>query len=171
MPLGLNGNGTVTGLSVGGLPDGSVAQADLAGGVAGNGPAFSAYQSSSQTISNATTTKVLFQTKEFDTASCYDTTTSRFTPNVAGYYLISGSYAVNSGSQGTNTWLTIYKNGSAAKRYSQGALWTAQGSALVYANGTTDYFELYVNQSSGANQTGYATVDGTYFQGALVRAA
>jgi len=35
MPLTLNGSGTVSGLSVGGLPDGSIASADLATGVGG----------------------------------------------------------------------------------------------------------------------------------------
>ena len=35
MPLTLNGSGTVSGLSVGGLPDGSIASADLAAGVGG----------------------------------------------------------------------------------------------------------------------------------------
>ena len=35
MPITLNGAGTVSGLSVGGLPDGSIASADLATGVGG----------------------------------------------------------------------------------------------------------------------------------------
>ena len=35
MPITLNGSGTVSGLSVGGLPDGSIASADLATGVGG----------------------------------------------------------------------------------------------------------------------------------------
>ena len=35
MPITLNGSGTVSGLSVGGLPDGSIASADLAAGVGG----------------------------------------------------------------------------------------------------------------------------------------
>ena len=35
MPITLNGSGTVSGLSVGGLPDGSIASADLASGVGG----------------------------------------------------------------------------------------------------------------------------------------
>ena len=35
MPITINGSGTVSGLSVGGLPDGSIASADLAAGVGG----------------------------------------------------------------------------------------------------------------------------------------
>jgi hypothetical protein len=41
----------------------------------------------------------------------------------------------------------------------------------LYANGTTDYFEIYVRQESGVNKTVYSSVTGTYFQGFLVRAA
>ena len=54
--------------------------------VSGNMPAFSAYRSTSQSISNATWSKVQFQTEEFDTAGYYDNATNyRFTPLIAGY--------------------------------------------------------------------------------------
>lgn len=57
------------------------------GTVAINGPAFSAYQSSAQTLSSGTITKIEFQTEEFDTDNCFDNAINyRFTPNVAGYY-------------------------------------------------------------------------------------
>ena len=36
MPIVLNGSGTVTGISAGGLPDGIIQAADLASGVGGN---------------------------------------------------------------------------------------------------------------------------------------
>ena len=70
------------------LPAASIPQAALAAGVAGNGPAFSAYQSTQQTgISSATFTKVNFQTEEFDTNSNFASST--FTPTIAGYYQIN----------------------------------------------------------------------------------
>ena len=40
------------------------------------GPAFSAYRSTNQSLSGQTWTKVQFDTKEFDTASCYDNVTN-----------------------------------------------------------------------------------------------
>ena len=67
--------------------DGKVQQAALAANVAGNGPAFSAYQSTLQSFSSNTVTKVLFQTEEYDTNSNF--ASSRFTPTVAGYYQLS----------------------------------------------------------------------------------
>ena len=50
------------------LASSSVTQPKINGGVAGTGPAFSAYQSSAQTLSNATFTKISFQTEEFEEA-------------------------------------------------------------------------------------------------------
>jgi hypothetical protein len=134
-----------------------------------NGPAFSAYQSSAQTISGGVVTKITFTTEEFDTNSNYDTATSRFTPTVAGYYQISGSITVSV--QATTAIAIIYKNGSQAKwgSYTGGASSSAIVSALIYLNGSTDYVELY-----GFLTVGQALVNNavqTYFQGVLVRSA
>ena len=63
-------------------------------------PAFEAYLSSNQTVSDGVDTKVQFDTEVFDTDNCYDNTTNyRFTPNVAGKYMIYGSLR---GSANTN---------------------------------------------------------------------
>ena len=123
--------------------------------LASTGPAFSAYLNSSvQTISNAVFTKVQMGTEEFDTASCYDTSNYRFTPNVAGYYQINALlYLDYSVSQFTDGQVCIYKNGSAAKRgvqasyggYGMGAI-----SVLIYMNGSTDYLECYTYMAGGS---------------------
>ena len=146
-----------------------VSQTMLAPGVAGNGPAFSAFQSSAQTISSATYTKLQFQSEEFDTANCFDSTTNfRFTPNVPGYYLFTTSFAVNSFV--TQTQLAIYKNGVIFK---QGFNNTGSGqpnmSALIYMNGSTDYVEAYAWLGGGQALVTGAPI--TYFQGFLARAA
>ena len=148
-----------------------VVQDSINGGVAGTGPAFSAYQSSSQSITAGSFTKVQFQTEEFDTNNCFDNTTNyRFQPTVAGYYQISGSVAV--GVSACYVLITIYKNGSEFKRvnYSNPSSYNGMsGSALVYLNGSTDYVEFYtLIQTTQILNTSSST---TYFQGALVRAA
>ena len=58
-----------------------------------NAPAFSATRTSTnQSFTSAVWTKVECQTEEFDTASAYDNATNfRFTPQVAGYYQVSGT--------------------------------------------------------------------------------
>lgn len=137
-------------------------------GMIADNPAFSAYQSSAQTLSSNTFTKLTFTTEEFDTNSCYDTSTSKFTPTVAGYYQISGAVTVSTGTTGVIA--TIYKNGS---RFKDGVYPVTSNnsnvSALVYLNGTTDYVELYGMFVSG--QAVNAAASTAYFQGFLARAA
>ena len=154
------------------LPDEAGTVLTSASNVAQKGvPAFSAYQSSSQTLSSATWTKIQLQAEEFDTANCFDSTTNyRFTPTVAGYYQVSGSVRV--GDFRTNVIASLFKNGSNFKNIgSDIANDSAQssGSALIYCNGTTDYVELYAWISSGQSLVTGSTY--TYFQGVMVRAA
>lgn len=167
----LSGDGTITGLVAGGLPDATIQQADLASGVAGNGPTFSAYQSTLQSISNATFTKVLFQTEVWDTNNNFASST--FTPTVAGYYQINGAVQYAGVIAGIQT-LAIYKNNSVFVRsslLSTGASYGSAVSGLVYANGTTDYFELFAYQGGGTASNTDPTSATTWFQAALVRGA
>ena len=140
-----------------------------------NGPAFSAYNTSAQSVANNTSTKIAFQTEEFDTASCYNNSTYVFTPNVAGYYQINATCCWQ-GATATNVQFQLYKNGSSFKagnRQQATGQYTWQVlSTLVYANGTTDYFEVYAYQNSGvAVNIDYGPVNETYFQACLVRSA
>ena len=137
--------------------------------VSGNMPAFSAYASAAQSISNATQTRLTqFDTEKFDTASCFSS--SRFTPNVAGYYLLMAQV----GCSGVTTGSYIAKNGTQLEGSSAvGAFLSGWGSGanptyIVYANGTTDYFDVYVYQTSGGSVNAYT---GNSFSGCLIRAA
>jgi hypothetical protein len=142
--------------------------------VSGNIPAFSASKTSGdQAIATSTTTKITFDTEDFDTANCFSS--SRFTPNVAGYYqftFMGQGEIITSGR--VITW--IYKSGSLnffKEENLNGPSTTYPSrfvSALLYANGTTDYFEIYVRQESGSNKSVFAGTTATYFQGYLVRA-
>ena len=149
--------------------------------VSGNMPAFNAYVGTSYNLAYNVTTKVPFDTKVFDTNTNFSTTNNRFTPTVAGYYLIntflgiSGSGGGQTGSLGLD--LNLYKNGT---NFSQ--LGNVIGvssfpglncSILVYANGTTDYFEIWAYSNAG-NPSGVPIQNGqTYssFSATLVRSA
>jgi hypothetical protein len=159
---------------------GTITQAQLGSNIAGNGPAFSAYLGSNQTVTNSVNTKVQCNTEEFDTASCYDTSLFRFTPNVAGYYQFNWQISVRSATNVIRFASYLYKNGSSAKHggdiafNSSGANgFKIGGSGLVYANGTTDYFEMfaYVETSSGTNVFNTNGGADSFFQGFLARAA
>jgi hypothetical protein len=162
-------NGAVTSAY---LLDGSVTQAKLATNVAGNGPAFSAYQSAAQSITGSVNTKVTMDLEEFDTASCFNTSTYRFTPTVAGYYQFN--WLVNMGSYSNRYTSALYKNGSVTKTGVNGIGNGSNnagsgGSAIVNANGSTDYFEIYVEGNNSSSTLGGAS--NVYFNGAMVRAA
>lgn len=186
MALILNGDGTVTGLAVGGLPsavitstnivDATVAQTDLAAGVAGNGPAFSAWKGGThQTgVASATWTKITFGAEEFDTNNCFDSTTNyRFQPSVPGYYLFT--WQLDYGGNTVSLCLAdIYKNGGRVKRSSGISVTNSEtyvnGTALISMNGTSDYVELYAYIGGGGTIYG-GSQEYSYFQGCLFRAA
>jgi hypothetical protein len=156
MAIVVNGDGNITGLTAGGLPDASITQADLAAGVVGNGPAFSVYQGTQQSVTSGVHTKIAFTVENFDTANCFDSTTNyRFTPNIAGYYQIN-LIMFGTGTTMAYSYTSIYKNGtsySTTLTASQGGTnATGVNTSLIYMNGSTDYIEGYglVSAASGA---------------------
>ena len=166
---------------------GAVTQSTIATGVAGTGPAFSAYSPSGafQSVSSVTNTNTVLANKNFDTATCFNNTGSTvtlngistpayaFAPNVAGYYQISGYVNNTNNTNATYTNLIIFKNGSAYPPYGQigyGLASTnsyagASGAILIYMNGTSDYLQLYTYSNSTTS------LYQCYFNGFLARAA
>jgi hypothetical protein len=152
---------------------------NIGGKQAVNGPAFSAYAAAVlQTITPGSQQKVLFQTEEFDTNSNY--TNSIFTPTVEGYYQLNAEVRLDGASGTGEMMIVIWKNGAGYKRGTnqQGTqiaanFWAMQVSSVVYANGTTDYFEIYVQQGSGGNVSVTAVNDPsiTWFNGCMLRGA
>jgi hypothetical protein len=155
------------------LVDGSVTQAKLSTNVAGNGPAFSSYISGNQTVTGGANTKLAFNTKEFDTANCYDATTNyRFTPTVAGYYQVIANANPYGNASPIRTILMLYKNGTLFKLLfdlnffstSYGYNNGFQGSALVYMNGSTDYLEVWGNMTIASGTAVWYGYNSTYSQ-------
>ena len=136
--------------------------------VSGNMPAFSAYQSSAQSVSQNTDTLIQFQTETFDTNNNFASNT--FTPTVAGYYQISSS--VRLGSAG-NFRMQLFKNGVKYAIGTDVSTSCVSGtiSCLVYLNGSTDYVNIYINQNAGNPTTLSAAATDTWFTGCLVRSA
>ena len=143
-------------------------------GIFGNIPVFSVTRSADQSVTQNAYTKVNFDTKNFDTNNNYDATTNyRFTPTVAGYYLFYVTFFNNPA--GAGQYVTyVRKNGSnygpagnLVNGNAVGGGSTVSATALIYANGTTDYFDTAVYAST-ASPTIQAS--STFF-GYLVKAA
>lgn len=82
---------------------------------------FDVYLNVSQNVSSTTVTKVLLDTKTFDTHSDFDVVTNnRFVVPVTGFYFISAQLALTAAgsTNGTGTEAYIYKNGSELLRTS-----------------------------------------------------
>jgi hypothetical protein len=123
-----------------------------------SGEAFSATTSTAQVIGSASFTKVQLGTEVFDTGGTYDSVTNyRWTPDVAGKYVVAAGVSYGSATDAMLLIAAIYKNGA---NYRSGFIRTSgtgtQGatvSTVVDMNGTTDYIELYTYQDSGSNKS------------------
>ena len=138
--------------------------------VSGNQPAFSAFVNASTTLSNATSTKILFQVEEFDTNNNF--ASSRFTPTVAGYYQINALSSWSPGASSSN-WIAIWKNGSEYQRGTRildVSYLSLPVNSIVFLNGSTDYVEIYGFTNGGSVATPGSGPD-SYFNGSMVRAA
>ena len=139
---------------------------------AGTGPAFSAYQSSAQSISANTFTIINLQTEVFDTNNNFGS--NRFTPTVAGYYQINATLSTTT-PLASSIYFNIYivKNGNAytlTQGYPSPAnYFGVTSSTVVYLNGSTDYIEMGTQSNSA--YTVQADSKTTYLSGCLVRAA
>jgi len=132
-------------------------------------PTFSASKSGSQSISSDTVTKIIFDVENFDTNNNF--ASSRFTPTVAGYYIICCAvYWVNGTGSFVN--LNIFKNGSVIVEVGRNtqASGVIGGSSVIYCNGSTDYIELYLYSASGTCLVG-SSVTVVNFNGAMIRSA
>jgi hypothetical protein len=133
----------------------------------GMGPAFAAYANAATSISNVTNTKISLGTEEFDTANCF--ASSRFTPNVAGYYQFN--YSIRMGNILTAR-ADLAKNGAVIKSGAHigGNTYVSFGAHLIYMNGSADYIELFAYQASGGTQNVESSLD-TSLSGFLARPA
>ena len=136
-----------------------------------NYPAFEAILSSSQAMTDATHTKIQFNTEIFDTDNCYDNTTNyRFTPTVAGKYFIHAKAVVYSDNNETlnGLALAVYKNGSSflADDATNGSHQPTRASLSKYGtldlNGSTDYVEIYVYIDNGNTGNRYVQASTRY---------
>ena len=180
MPVTISGNGIVTGLAVGGLPDGvvdadmiannavttnkilnsNVTAGKLASTAVTNTPAFEVYMSANLTgMGNDADVKLPFNTEYFDTDNAWDTSNYKFTvpAGKGGKYFIGANAYNATGSGFQYTRLQIWKNGStfgynyASSGVTSHSLSNNINRIITLADG--DYIEFYNAQSNGGQIT------------------
>jgi hypothetical protein len=119
-------------------------------------PLFIVTQTNAQSLTSGTDTAITWTAPTVDTYNGWSAgNPSRWTPPMAGYYLVTVqvSWAVNSTG---NRLAEIHKNGSATASYQEAMPATATGnqttaavSGIVQLNGSTDYIEAWGYQNSG----------------------
>lgn len=124
-------------------------------------------------IVNNTSTKLALNHKAVDVDGVFDAVTNfRYTPNVAGTFLVCGAVTMVPSSTTFEVGVNIFKNGSTLFISMDMSLNTALNlvsfsapfAALVQMNGTTDFIELFVfiSNSGGATNSVAGAVPDTF---------
>ena len=128
-----------------------------------NTPSFLAYKTANTSVANTTHTAIINTSELYDTASAYDTSTGRFTPQTAGKYLFIASIRVQFAS--SRTILQVLKNdgGPTPQQYGENGNEASSSHTRTYciaiheANGSSDYFSMTGYQNSGSSQNFWDT--------------
>jgi len=133
-----------------------------------NARAFNIANDSNQSIANTTMQKVTFNVEVFDTNNNFASST--FTPTLAGKYFLYSSIQMDINTGTGQIQVRVHKNGSMVARSRQAHFYgnnqqTYCVSAIVEANGSSDYFEIYTYQDSGSSRTLTSEDESNYFMG------
>ena len=148
-----------------------------------NYPGFHVFLNSNQTVTSLVATKITFDTVTYDSASCWDSTNYRWTPNKSGKYMIYGqAYSTcNSANTVDRAYIYAYKNDSTIVTLQQqygnsideGNVWSPSFQVVLELNGTSDFIEMYglIGVASGtprfdSNAGQHRTYFGAYRLGA-----
>jgi hypothetical protein len=131
----------------------------------------SVYMSTSSAPS--TISKLAFDTVNFDDTGIFDNVNLRFVLNKPGYWRFSAYISVaQTGSSSYQLSMNLYKNSSNFSALDSnvlngfGQVVGLSGSKLAYANGLTDYFEIYADTSGQSIEALNSTM--TYFEAEFI---
>jgi hypothetical protein len=147
-------NGTASGLALPGQTSGDRLVFDGSSWVRNPLVGFRAYTSVNQAIPNTGPTKVVIDTEQWDIGGYFDSTTNyRYTPLVAGKYVVFAKILLQDLADGFYCDLTVNKNGLTVMRNRKTGNPTASTDVLISTqdivdmNGTTDYLEMFVDHN------------------------
>jgi|TARA_R100001480_G_scaffold104964_1_gene107521 hypothetical protein len=117
-------------------------------------PYVSVYRNGDQNLSDNTLTVIEFNVENVDSASAFDTSTYRFTPQTSGYYFVSLNLGIGNTADNSidKVQVKIFKNGSGITGATSNRDWDANAeglnyndqintSVIVQMNGSSDYID------------------------------
>tara|TARA_R110002020_G_scaffold473815_1_gene703650 strand:- start:51 stop:593 length:543 start_codon:yes stop_codon:yes gene_type:complete len=132
-----------------------------------NTPAFLAYQSSNQSISNNTTTTITFDTEVYDTNNAFASNTFTVPSGEGGKYFFSFAVRVNNNTQnrlyaelvdGGGNSRALFENGN-------GGAYDTAGGAVVLDLSASDTVVVKYYHNSGSTNTTFSGANDTFFGG------
>ncbi len=129
--------------------------------IGGAKPHFAANLNANQAIGSTSPTKIQCDTEEVDNNANYDSSVNyRFTPTVPGVYDLQIAVLTTGVGSGGDAFVHLYKNGASVKSILlSGRASSSQGSTFPLkdlANGSTDYYEAFIDTSIDNSYTVYA---------------
>jgi hypothetical protein len=126
-------------------------------------------------VVDSTFTSPNFTTEEYDDSGWFDLASDRYTPLIAGKYVLCGGTGPDGAPAGAGKrhQTGLYKNGVLHRLLNNqqtggGNSSTACGAAIVDANGSTDYFEIYVWHNFGVLTSYSGLAMDCFFEGAHI---
>jgi hypothetical protein len=137
-----------------------------------NKPYFKVALSATQNNVGTSNAKVNFNHRLIDPDSVFDISNYKFLPTTAGKYFFNVNLRLYSSNSDASMTIRLYKNGSEVDRLSEqrhtGQTYSILvGSSIQEANGSSDYFEVYVsiNQNQADITADPSNYTWSYFEG------
>ena len=135
-------------------------------------PSFSVHRNGTEQSNITGTDQVEYNTEVFDTNSDYDTSAFRFTPTVAGKYLLCAVVRWKDVVAGEILQLTVNKGATPYKQVTTKAQGTSDETLMVVvvvdANAAGDYFEVFAANTSRDTSDIKGETTNTYWTGCRV---
>jgi len=139
-----------------------------------NQPYFRAYMGGTNTLTDNTTTRVVYDSVSWNVGGTYATGTHRWTPGTAGRYFINAKVQIDFADTSANRLdLILRKNGSNVNYHRVKAGGDHQGASSVHMTCTVDldgddYVEIFAEQDSNAGKTYDGTSQYNWWEGFLI---
>ena len=135
---------------------------------------FRAYQSSSQGISNVTSTQVTLDTEDWDTDNAFASSTITCPSDKAGKYIVVGAVRADPSWATTNQFnVMIYRNGASnTGGFSSQNIVASKGNSMINVSivnmSAGDTLKLYLYHDEGGSESLQPGQESTYFAGTRI---